>query len=161
MATFGERLKEALRLRDMTQAQISRHLQVSTATVTGWVRGKYCAKYENIIAIADLLNVNPEWLGGEDVPMYKTEVPTIDVSEIEKRILSLTHVMNNDGKEQVYRYAEDLSGNPRYRADVIEEDPFTLAAHRKDGGNVTSDDALIAIHDIIEAARKKKDNKAD
>lgn len=72
MATFAERLVEALRVRGISAAELSRQLNVDEGTISNYKKGKYEPKQRRTQAIANILNVSIEWLMGADVPMYQS-----------------------------------------------------------------------------------------
>lgn len=67
--TFAERLKYALQYRGIRQVDLARKLQVDRSLITMYTQGYCKPKTDNLFVIADLLNVNPKWLIGYDVPM--------------------------------------------------------------------------------------------
>ena len=69
MATFASRLCEALVIRDMTAAELSRALGINEGTVSQYKSGAYEPKQKRTQAIAKILNVSIDWLMGADVPM--------------------------------------------------------------------------------------------
>lgn len=69
MATFAERLNEALMLRNVTAAQLSRAIDVNEATISNYKNGKYVPKQRRTQEIATFLNVPIAWLMGADVPV--------------------------------------------------------------------------------------------
>nr|DAX98289.1 MAG TPA: Repressor protein CI [Caudoviricetes sp.] len=64
MATFQNRLNEALALRNMTAAELSRISGVNEGAISQYKRGKYKASQPNIEKIAKYLNVSIPWLMG-------------------------------------------------------------------------------------------------
>ena len=69
MATFAERFCEALRLRNMTAAELSRKLDINEGTISQYKKGLYEPKQKRTEAIAKTLNVSVAWLMGGDVPI--------------------------------------------------------------------------------------------
>ena len=72
MATFAERLCEALSIRNMSAAELSRALDINEGTVSQYKKGLYEPKQKRTQAIAKALNVSIDWLMGADVPMDET-----------------------------------------------------------------------------------------
>lgn len=73
MATFAERLREALAIRHMTAAELSRRLNVNEGTISQYKSGLYEPKQKRTHAIAEILRVSIPWLMGGDVPMEPVE----------------------------------------------------------------------------------------
>src|SRR5699024_9378723 len=66
MAKFSDRLREALNLREMTQAELSRKTGISKGSISDYLSGNYEAKQDKIYDIARALNVDEGWLMGFD-----------------------------------------------------------------------------------------------
>lgn len=69
MATFAERFSEALKIRHITAAELSRKLNISEGTLSQYKKGSYEPKQKRTEALAKALNVSIPWLMGADVPM--------------------------------------------------------------------------------------------
>jgi transcriptional regulator with XRE-family HTH domain len=67
--TFAERLKRAMDIRGMKNAELSRQTGVSEQRIGKYVRGSYEAKQSATYIIAKALHVSPAWLAGYDVSM--------------------------------------------------------------------------------------------
>ena len=67
--TFAERLKRAMDIRGMKNAELSRKTGVSEQRIGKYVRGSYEAKQSATYIIARALHVSPAWLAGYDVSM--------------------------------------------------------------------------------------------
>ena len=71
MAAFKDRLNEALSMRNMTAAELSRLSGIDEGTLSNYKKGKYEPKQRKLESIAIALNVSIAWLMGADVPMEK------------------------------------------------------------------------------------------
>lgn len=71
MATTAQRLKEALRIRDMKQADLSEKTGIGKSSISTYISGSYEPKQKNLYKLAMALNVNEAWLMGLDVPMER------------------------------------------------------------------------------------------
>ncbi|SJZ54875.1 Helix-turn-helix [Pilibacter termitis] len=79
---FSERLSLALKERNLNQAELSKRTGFSSSQINHWVKGKYEAKQDKIYRISLVLDVNPAWLMGFDVPMeLGGEKESIDIGE--------------------------------------------------------------------------------
>ena len=67
MASFAERLQQALQAKGMSAAQLSRELNIDEGTISNYKKGKYEPKQRRTQAIANVLNVSVDWLMGYDV----------------------------------------------------------------------------------------------
>ena len=87
MATTADRIKEAMELRDMRQADLVEKTGISKGALSSYISGRYVPKQNNVYLIAKALDVNEAWLMGADVPMQRIESPTLtrrDTRDIEK-----------------------------------------------------------------------------
>lgn len=66
---FNVRLKKALKIRGMSQAELSRKTNINEANISHYLKGTYEAKQDKVFLISKALNVSPSWLMGLDVPM--------------------------------------------------------------------------------------------
>lgn len=73
-ATFSQRLKSALDMRQITKAELSRLTGISKSSLTRYVKGDWKGKQDAVYAIAQALDVNEAWLMGYDVPMGRQDV---------------------------------------------------------------------------------------
>lgn len=75
MATISERLKQALKIRNMKQADLVRLTGICKSSISTYISGAYLPKQKNISKIASALRVSEAWLIGENVPMEKEKLP--------------------------------------------------------------------------------------
>ena len=66
MTIFTERLKELRLKKGLTQKDIADLVHVNRVTYTNWEKGKREPSFENLIKLADLLEVSLDWLFGRD-----------------------------------------------------------------------------------------------
>ncbi len=71
MISFNERLKQALDIRKMSAAELSRLSGIDEGTLSNYKKGKYEPKQRKLESIAVALNVSIPWLMGADVPMER------------------------------------------------------------------------------------------
>ena len=64
MASFQERLNEALSNSGLTQSELGRRAHIDRTVISGYIHGKYKAKQVNIYNLAKVLNVDEGWLMG-------------------------------------------------------------------------------------------------
>ena len=82
IATFSERLKEAMSLRKKTQADLTRLTGLAKQQVSQYVNDKFTARLPALHLLAEALDVNEVWLMGYDVHMKRpTSVPTTNEAE--------------------------------------------------------------------------------
>ena len=76
MAKTSERLQEIISIRNIKQVEIIEKTGISKGALSSYLSGRYVPKQNNIYKLAQVLNVNPAWLMGLDVPMDPAAVPT-------------------------------------------------------------------------------------
>lgn len=69
MDSFAKRLCQALELRNISAAELSRTLGVNEGTISNYKKGTYEPKQRRLEAISKALNVSIPWLMGADVPI--------------------------------------------------------------------------------------------
>lgn len=77
---FAERLTQALDLRGLSAADLSRATGVAEGTISCYKKGKYQAKQNRVYDFAKALRVDPAWLMGYDVPMEPQGQSTQDTT---------------------------------------------------------------------------------
>lgn len=106
IAEFKDRLNQALDIRDISPAELSKRTKISESTISQYRSGYAKPKDKKLVIISNALNVNPTWLMGLDVPM---EVPTYTVPWTDhgaKYNIIVTEEENN--LINAYRIADDL-----------------------------------------------------
>lgn len=73
MAEFKDRLKEAMVLRNITQAELCTLTKISKSAISQYLSGNFKPKQNRIYILAKALNVSEAWLMGYDVSPTRTE----------------------------------------------------------------------------------------
>lgn len=81
-ANFSERLREALELRKMTQAELSRRTNISKGSISDYLSNKYAAKQDKIYDIARVLDVDEGWLMGFDNDIERKNYNNVAKSDV-------------------------------------------------------------------------------
>lgn len=100
MTIFAQRLRHAMSIRDVKQIDLSVSTGLSKAQISSYYNGRYIPKVESIHKIAEVLNANPAWLTGFDVPMERKEY---------KSESSATNVTMDSFTFALYEETKDLS----------------------------------------------------
>lgn len=61
-----DRLADALKLRDMTAAELSRRSGIDKSSISRYLKGTHSPNSETLLAISSVLKVSPAWLLGVD-----------------------------------------------------------------------------------------------
>lgn len=70
-STTSDRLKEAMRINHMKQADLARATGLSKGGISNYVMGRYEPKADIISKLAKVLHCSEMWLWGYDVPMER------------------------------------------------------------------------------------------
>lgn len=81
MDNIKERLKKAMALRGISQAEIVEKTGINKGALSSYLAGRYVPKQNNIFLMAQVLSVDPAWLMGADVPMERTKSAEETLSE--------------------------------------------------------------------------------
>ena len=121
MSTTAERLRDALRIRNMKQADLIACTGINKGALSSYLAGRYEPKQKNLHALALALNVNEAWLMGLDVPMSSaantpspSTAATPTLSPDREELLANYDRLNDEGKQKVRDYASDLVDSGKY-----------------------------------------------
>lgn len=106
METFNIRLKKAMKLRNINAATLSRKTGIKPPMISDYLANKYRPKQNNILKLANALNVEIAWLLG-----YSDNISSIqpkkneDINqELYDRIMALT----DDQKEIINKMIDNM-----------------------------------------------------
>ena len=89
----AKRLRKALDVRNMKQAELCRRTNIATSAMSEYLNGLYEPKQDKIYIMSQALNVDPVWLMGFDVPMEnedkKISSDELVLTEGEKALIKL------------------------------------------------------------------------
>lgn len=83
---FSIRFKQCLKEKNIKQAELARSTKITPSSISDWSKGKYIPKRDKLLAIAEYLEVNPDWLVGESDNMDIPSTISNNVDETEKLI---------------------------------------------------------------------------
>ena len=102
------RLKKALALRNMRQADLCEKTKIPKSAISHYLSGSFVPKQDRAYIIAQALSVNPAWLLGFDAPMeindiQKSSPNELSLTEGEKMMLGIFRLIP---KEQQRAFLE-------------------------------------------------------
>ena len=120
--TFSIRFKQCLKEKNIKQAELARSTKITPSSISDWSKGKYTPKRDKLIAIAEYLTVNPDWLVGESDNMEVTSSEnnlTIqeDYSDDVSKLPILGTICAGDGVYIEEEYDEHIFIDQGMRAD--------------------------------------------
>lgn len=83
--TFANRLSKILTIRNIKPIELSEKTGIDKSKISSYMSGRYKAKQDGIYLLSKVLDVDPAWLMGYDVPMQRNSkvesnaFPTADV----------------------------------------------------------------------------------
>lgn len=101
--TCGIRIKKALLIRDMKQADLCKFANVPKSSLSLYLSGAYEPKQDRIYTMAKVLNVSEAWLMGYDVPMDRERATSHNESKLtegERMMLDLFRQIP-EGKQKI------------------------------------------------------------
>ena len=110
----GKRIKKALSLRGMTQAELCRLIKIPKATLSQYVSDVYEPKEDRTRAMARVLDVDPLWLLGYNVPM-NADAPSLsnqDLTDGERAWLDLYRKISPEHRGTVTSLIETFDNLP-------------------------------------------------
>lgn len=106
-----------------SQQELSKRTGVGKASISQYVNGKNTPSNLTALALCTPFKINPAWLQGFDVPMMREDtasgVSLSNLSKDEKLLIDRYRAMNQEGRDKLTEYAEDLTMSGRY----IKTDP--------------------------------------
>lgn len=131
MSKTSDRLKEAMRIRDMKQVDLLARTGINKGAMSSYLAGRYEPKQKNLHALARALNVSEAWLMGLDVPMEPSAPAPAAAPQTtpdQEELMRYYDALNDEGQAKVRDYAADLVAVGRYGKD----------AEARGAGSVTS-----------------------
>ncbi len=104
VATFGERLKEIMKIRNVRAVDITTHCGISAPQISHYLKNDYSPKQPTIIKLARYLRVNEVWLIGYDCDMERY---TQDYDGTMKEIVEMLELLDNSDLERVKTFIKD------------------------------------------------------
>ncbi len=117
VSNFNERFREAFGDRSVTE--FAAEIGVSKQAISAYLNGTRKPKEIVTGVIANKLKVSPAWLMGYDVSkkIKPTDHFAESLSPDEQKILSAYRDFNDEGKEKMLAYVNDLESTGRYKKD--------------------------------------------
>ena len=118
-ATISARIKKALRIKGMKQADLCHITKIPKSSLSQYLSGDFEPKQDRIYLISKALNVSEAWLMGFDVPMERQDPKNnsspekIKLSEGEQMLLELFRKIPEDQQGLVLNLIRAALGNPQ------------------------------------------------
>ena len=80
--SFQNRLEKALKIRNIKPVELHEKTGISESLLSKYLSGNAVARQKKISLISDVLNINPVWLMGYDIPMESIPIKNIEKIKI-------------------------------------------------------------------------------
>lgn len=117
-----DQLRKARKDAGKTQKDVANHLKITESTYCGYETGKRQPDALKIAKIAAFLNVTGNYLLEIEEADEKPPVDLVQVSPQQTRLVNLFLQLNEEGKEKLVEYADDLVSSGKY----IKSDPSVV-----------------------------------
>lgn len=133
----AKRLKTALDALSMRPQELADKSGVSKASISQYINGSHSPSNLSSGKMSEILNINPLWLMGFDVPMERTNNVLPSVSETAKppQIIGYYNSLNSTGQKEATKRVKELTYLPEYTLKINQNEPEHLipnAAHADD-----------------------------
>lgn len=105
----AQRLREAMNTRGIKASELAEKSGVSKSNISGYMNGKYTPTNINAIKIANVLQVQPEWLMGLLPADFDENEPTSHANPIIQDICTIADSLDDYFIEKLLAYAKKLS----------------------------------------------------
>ena len=130
MATIAERMKEALRIRNLKQADLVEKTKIGKSYISTYLTGAYEPKQKNIYLIAKALDVSEAWLMGLDVPMERKSNPSSEQAFMEY-LYSLGYRIYRDDPEHKPIMSSESISSCRLKYDTLSSLKLLIDSYAK------------------------------
>jgi transcriptional regulator with XRE-family HTH domain len=155
VSNVSERLKQALELRHMTAAELSRLTNITTASLSHYINGRYIPKQDKIYQLSEALRVSPSWLMGLDVDIDGNEKSDLPSIVEETPALYSASTTPDEAYNKIIADMKDILSNQEARtrqiAVMIDEVEATLHNAAR---NSTMSDSLLAKYSRLSSVNK-------
>ena len=159
--SLGENVKRAREERKFTQEQLADKLGVTFQAVSSWERDEYKPDTENLIHLAEILDVSVSSLVEEKSNIFKTKKAIYNWEHMKTYVKTTAKNLKlKDAMKAVDFAVQAHEGQKRKKSDIpYIYHPLNLACHALSMG--ITDDEIIAgclLHDVIEDCNKTLDD---
>ena len=105
---FASRFNEALKIRKMSAAELSRQTGINQSMISQYKKGDYNPKHHRLLEVAKALNVSASWLEGLNDEM---EVSTVTIQNIENILKAPTNKIANIKTNYMDNFLEEPMGS--------------------------------------------------
>lgn len=111
MSDFVKRLNQLMTEKNISQNKLAEMTGITQSSISDWANGKYKPRQDKVYLLSEALKVSPAYLlGYADNKNLDQNTTKNDNSKID----SLYNQLNDEGKEKVITYTQDLVDSGKY-----------------------------------------------
>lgn len=111
MSDFVKRLNQLMTEKNISQNKLAEMTGITQSSISDWANGKYKPRQDKVYLLSEALKVSPAYLlGYTDNENLDQNTPKNDNSKIDR----LYNQLNDEGKEKVITYTQDLVDSGKY-----------------------------------------------
>ena len=115
MSIMSDRLKQAISEANIKQVELCERTGISKGALSSYLSGRYAPKQNNIYTLATVLDVNPAWLMGLNVPKSSDMFVARELTKEQRELLSYFDVLTEEGKTEAIKRMKELSELEQYK----------------------------------------------
>ncbi len=111
MSDFVKRLNQLMTEKNISQNKLAEMTGITQSSISDWANGKYKPRQDKVYLLSEALKVSPAYLlGYSNNKNLDQNTPKKDNSKIDR----LYNQLNDEGKEKVIAYTQDLVDSGKY-----------------------------------------------
>lgn len=111
MSDFVKRLNQLMTEKNISQNKLAEMTGITQSSISDWANGKYKPRQDKVYLLSEALKVSPAYLlGYSDNENLDQNTTKNDNSKIDR----LYNQLNDEGKEKVITYTQDLVDSGKY-----------------------------------------------
>lgn len=114
-STVAKNLRHYLEINNMNQADLAKHMGVTTATTSNWCKGIKLPRMDKIDKMCSIFNIKRSDLIEDHSDRPADALQAYTAAETD--LITKYRALNKAGQEKVNDYVDDLASSNKYRAD--------------------------------------------
>lgn len=115
MSDFVKRLNQLMTEKNISQNKLAEMTGITQSSISDWANGKYKPRQDKVYLLSEALKVSPAYLlGYTDNENLAQNTTKSDNSKIDR----LYNQLNDEGKEKVITYTQDLVDSGKYSTET-------------------------------------------
>lgn len=115
MSDFVKRLNQLMTEKNISQNKLAEMTGITQSSISDWANGKYKPRQDKVYLLSEALKVSPAYLlGYSNNKNLDQNTPKNDNSKIDR----LYNQLNDEGKEKVITYTQDLVDSGKYSTET-------------------------------------------